>query len=441
MSGRKSSGGRGRAGGNRAAGDVSGNVSGNVAGNVSGDRSGGNISGNVIGERSGGKLSGERGSGGHVAGERGGGSSRLFGAESTRFFHGLTPDRILGAVEQSGLTCTGRCLALNSMENRVYDIEVEVEGEVRSPSDRFRVAKFYRPGRWSREQILEEHRFLRELAEAEIPVVPPLPLGGGTGDGEDERAALGGDTRDQDDDDTTICDDAGATLGELSDLGIYFALFPRVGGRLSDEISEAEAEQLGRLLARVHMVGARSTAPSRLQLDVDTYGRGNLEYLLESGTIPAPYRDRYRHVAEAICDRAQPWFAQADVQRIHGDCHLGNILWGRDGAMLVDFDDMLRGPCVQDLWLIAPGRDEWARARRRALIDGYEQLRDFDHSTLRLVEPLRALRLLHFAAWIARRWEDAAFARVFTDFRTDRYWVEQVEALQECLGSLDEPGA
>ncbi|HYC56273.1 MAG TPA: serine/threonine protein kinase [Candidatus Binatia bacterium] len=340
----------------------------------------------------------------------GGGSSRLLGSAQTRFFHGLTPDRILEAVERAGYVCTGRCLALNSMENRVYDVEIEVEGEVRSPSERFRVAKFYRPGRWSRQQILDEHRFLAELAEEEIPVVPPLAII----DGEE-------------------------TLGELPDLEIWFAVFPRIGGRLRDEISEEDAEQLGRLLARVHNVGARSKATQRLRLDVATYGRGNLEYLLESETIPAPYRERYRHVAEQICDRSEPWFEQAGVQRIHGDCHLGNILWGRESAMLVDFDDMLEGPCVQDLWLIAPGRDEWARARRRALLDGYEQIRDFDHSTLRLTEPLRALRLLHFAAWIARRWEDAAFARVFTDFRTDRYWVEQIEALQECAGALSAP--
>lgn len=329
------------------------------------------------------------------------GSSNLEGASATRFFHGLTPERILAAVEDEGLPCTGRCLALNSLENRVYDIELELDDEPATPSDRFRVVKFYRPGRWSREQILEEHSFLLDLAEREIPVVAPEPLAGG------------------------------GTLGLIEDLGISYAVFPRARGRLRDEISEEDAVQLGRLIARVHAVGQTRTAPSRLRLDVDTYGRDNLDFLLESGVIPSAYRDRYRSLVEMVCDRAEPWFEDTDVQCIHGDCHLGNVLWGDAGAMLVDFDDMLVGPCVQDLWLLAAGRDAWARARRNAILEGYEEMRDFDHLSLRLIEPLRVLRLVHFAAWIARRWEDAAFPRTFTDFGSDRFWVGQIEAIQE----------
>jgi Ser/Thr protein kinase RdoA (MazF antagonist) len=336
------------------------------------------------------------------------GSSRLEGASATRFFHGLTPERILEAVEAEGLRCTGRCLALNSLENRVYDVEIELEDEPKSPSERFRVAKFYRPGRWSRRQILEEHSFLLDLVDREIPVVAPEVLGDG------------------------------GTLGEIEDLGIFYAVFPRAQGRLRDEISEEEAAQLGRLIARVHAVGATRDAPSRLRLDVDTYGRGNLQFLLESGTIPAAYRDRYRSLVESVCDRAERWFEDTDVQPIHGDCHLGNVLWGRDGAMLVDFDDMLVGPCVQDVWLLAAGRDAWARARRLAIVEGYEEMRDFDRLSLRLVEPLRVLRLVHFCAWIARRWEDAAFPRTFTDFGTDRFWVGQIEAIQESA-ALEDP--
>lgn len=335
------------------------------------------------------------------------GSSRLEGASATRFFHGLTPERILDAVEAEGLRCTGRCLALNSLENRVYDVEIELEDEPKSPSERFRVAKFYRPGRWSRQQILEEHSFLLDLVDREIPVVAPEPLGDGR------------------------------TLGEIEDLGIFYAVFPRAQGRLRDEISEEEAGQLGRLIARVHAVGATLEAPSRLRLDVDTYGRGNLQFLLESGVIPAAYRDRYRSLVERVCDRSEPWFEDTDVQPIHGDCHLGNVLWGREGAMLVDFDDMLVGPCVQDLWLLAAGRDGWARARRLAIVEGYEEMRDFDRLSLRLVEPLRVLRLVHFCAWIARRWEDASFPRTFPDFGTDRFWVGQIEAIQESAADED----
>ncbi|MFN2375541.1 MAG: serine/threonine protein kinase [Candidatus Binatia bacterium] len=335
------------------------------------------------------------------------GSSRLEDGSGTRFFHGLTPERILEAVESEGLLCTGRCLALNSLENRVYDVEIELDEAPATPSDRFRVVKFYRPGRWSREQILEEHSFLLELVEREIPVVAPVVLEGGR------------------------------TLGEIEDLGIYFTVFPRARGRLRDEISEEEAGQLGRLLARVHAAGQGRAAESRLCLDVDTYGRDNLDFLLESGVVPAAYRDRYRSLVETVCDRSEPWFEDTDYQAIHGDCHLGNVLWGNDGAMLVDFDDMLVGPCVQDLWLLAAGRDDWARARRKAILDGYEELRDFDRLSLRLVEPLRVLRLVHFAAWIARRWEDAAFPRTFPDFGSDRFWVGQLEAIQEAAAEED----
>lgn len=337
-----------------------------------------------------------------------GGSSSLSASAATRFFHGLTPDRILEAIEAKGFLCTGRCLALNSMENRVYDVEIEVEGEVRSPSDRFRIAKFYRPGRWSREQILAEHEFLLELEQEEVSAVAPLVL------------------------------PDGATLGELADLGIYYSLFARVGGRIRDEIDLEEARQLGRLLARTHMVGARRRASARLRLDPATYARANLQFLLDSDAIPPVYRDRYRAFVEALCDRSAPWFEETATQRIHGDCHLGNVLWGREGAMLVDFDDMVEGPCVQDVWLMTPGRDEYARSRRDAILEGYEQLRDFDRRSLRLVEPLRFLRLVHFSAWIARRWEDAAFPRVFSEFGTERYWGEQVEALSECMAASDE---
>jgi len=327
---------------------------------------------------------------------------------ATRFFHELTPDRILDAVEATGLRCTGRCLALNSMENRVYDVEIDVEGDVQSPSERFRIAKFYRPGRWSRDQILAEHEFLIELREEEIPAVAPLVLADG------------------------------GTLGELPDLGIHYSLFPRVGGRIRDEIDLEEARQLGRLLARMHMVGARRRAASRLVLDPATYADANLKFLLETDAIPPVYRDRYRALVEALCSRSAAWFEETVSQRIHGDCHLGNVLWGRDGAMLVDFDDMVEGACVQDVWLMTPGRDEYARSRREAILEGYEQLRDFDRRSLRLVEPLRFLRLVHFSAWIARRWEDAAFARVFSEFGSERYWAEQVEALSECMAASEE---
>jgi len=327
-----------------------------------------------------------------------------WGDAETRFFYELTPDRILDAVEATGLRPTGRCNALNSMENRVYDVEIEPDEPVRTPSDRFRVIKFYRPGRWSDEQILAEHEFLADLVEYEIPVVQPLMLAGGS------------------------------TLARIPEADIRYAIWPRIGGRVPDELADDQLEQIGRLLARVHNVGATRTAPSRVRIDPTSYGRANLEYLVTSGLLPDSVRDVYAGVVEQLCNMIEPLFAGVAYQRIHGDCHLGNVLWGTNGPFLVDFDDMLQGPCVQDLWLIVPGNDEYALNQRRKLVEAYEQLREFDHRTLRLIEPLRALRLVHFTAWIARRREDPAFQRLFSDFGTERYWFEQVSGLQEQVG-------
>ena len=330
------------------------------------------------------------------------------GTAETRYFYELTPDRILDAVEACGLRCTGRCLALNSMENRVYQVEVEVDETGGGLGNRFRVVKFYRPGRWNEEQILEEHQFLRDLAEHEIPVVPPVALSGGR------------------------------TLARVGDLNIWCAVFPRVGGRIPEEPDRDQLEQLGRLIARVHAVGAERQAPHRVRLDPQSYGLDDLASLLEADVVPPGLRDRYRMVVERLCEITALWFERSAYQRIHGDCHLGNVLWGRDGAFLVDFDDMVRGPCVQDLWLLVPGRDEAARQQREILLSAYEQLRELDRASLRLIEPLRALRIVHFSAWIARRWSDPAFPRVFPDFGSERYWSEELSTLQELLGLIQD---
>jgi Ser/Thr protein kinase RdoA (MazF antagonist) len=335
-------------------------------------------------------------------------STGSWGEAETRFFYALTPDRILDAVEACGLPCTGRCVALNSMENRVYEVEIDLDEAPANPSERFRIVKFYRPGRWTEEQILEEHRFLRDLVDDEIPVVAPIALAGGS------------------------------TLAKLDDLEIRYAVWPRIGGRVPDELSDEQAQQLGRLIARVHSVGARADAHARIRLDPATYGREDLAYLLEAGALPPSARDAYRVLVENICALSEPWFENVAYQRIHGDCHLGNVLWGRDGAFLVDFDDMVRGPCVQDVWLLVPGNDDVAERRRTKLLEGYEQLRDFDFASLRLVEPLRALRVVHFSAWISRRWDDPAFKRVFTDFGTERYWFDEIAVLQEQLALIQD---
>jgi Ser/Thr protein kinase RdoA (MazF antagonist) len=325
--------------------------------------------------------------------------------EATQFFFELTPERILSAVETVGLRCTGRCLTLNSMENRVYEVEIEMHDDD-SPSARFRVAKFYRPGRWSEEQIREEHRFLLELQEDEIPVVAPIVFADGS------------------------------TVQRMPGTEIFFALFPKQGGRNPQELNCELAERIGRLLARIHVVGGRSDAPSRIRLTPETYGVENLRFLRSVNAIPRDLEGQFVEVVGEICERSQRLFSGVPVQRLHGDCHLGNLLYRDDTLFFVDFDDMVVGPCVQDLWLLLPGDDQEGRMLREALLEGYEELRSFDRSTLALIEPLRALRLIHYSAWLTRRWEDPVFPRTFPHYGTPAYWRDLLADLEEQRGKI-----
>ncbi len=328
-------------------------------------------------------------------------SAGLWGSSETRYFYSITPEVILSAVESLGYRCTGRCLALNSLENRVYEVEIEVdEAQITYPYDRFRIIKFYRPGRWSKEQILEEHQFLLELCAAEIPVVAP-----------------------------EVHD--GRTLRELPEAQIFFAVFPKAGGRSPAELDDEQLERVGRLLARIHNVGASRPFNHRLALTPASYGLANLHYLLRENIVPAEIVSGYSAAVEGICKICDPWFAQAEYQRVHGDAHLGNLLWRDEGITFVDFDDSVRAPCVQDLWLVVQGRDEEAQRRMQVLLNAYEQMRAFDRRTLRLIEALRALRMVHFAAWIAHRRKDPAFKSVFQNFGTQQYWMEQTADMQE----------
>ena len=329
---------------------------------------------------------------------------------STLHFFSLTPEHILDAVETAGYRCTGRCLALNSMENRVYEVEIELpeNHKVRSPAERFVIVKFYRPGRWSRAQIQDEHDFLFNLQEADIPVVCPVVT--------NQKDSIFDDQR----------------------LKLLYAIFPKIGGRSPDELSESQCEQVGRLLARMHSIGALRDAKNRIRLCPETYGINNLTWLHGSGLIPASYVGRYGRAVEKICEISEPWFAATEAIRIHGDCHLGNLIWGHDGPFWVDFDDMVTGPAVQDLWLMLPGRDSLTQERFRRMLHAYELMRPFDHRSLRLIEPLRALRFVHFAAWIGKRWDDPSFPRAFPQFGSDRWWAEQTRDLEEQLRIIQE---
>ncbi len=319
-------------------------------------------------------------------------------AVATDLFLSLTPERVLEAVEASGLRCRPVCYPLNSFENRVYEVELEDRSRI--------VAKFYRPGRWSREQILEEHGFLAELAAEEIPVctVRPFP------DGE--------------------------TLRRKFD--IYYSLSDRRGGRAPDELNDLAVERLGMFVGRMHNVAVRRPTASRPRLTADHYVRRALDWMGRHRTLSGLVKRRYFAAAEAIADVADELAAGVATHRVHGDLHLGNVLF-RDGELRVlDFDDMVTGPAVQDLWLALPGRGREVERQRQILLEGYERFRSFDRSTLRLVEPLRGLRLVRYAGWLARRWHDPAFRAGWPHFGTGEYWERETSDLEEQLAAVRE---
>jgi Ser/Thr protein kinase RdoA (MazF antagonist) len=313
--------------------------------------------------------------------------------DTTGLFLSLTPEKVLAAVEAGGLRCNPVCYPLNSFENRVYEVEL---------ADRARViAKFYRPGRWSEEQILEEHQFLDDLAADELPVCTMRPFPGG------------------------------GTLRRID--GIWYALSDRRGGRAPDELDDEAVRRLGMLVGRMHNTAVRRPAAHRLRLNADTYVRDGVDWLAEHDVLPRHVRERYFDTAFAIADLADRQLEGVPVHRLHGDLHLGNILI-RDGLLRVlDFDDMVIGPAVQDLWLALPGRDPWTLRQREVFLEGYEQLRAFDRSTLSLIESLRGLRIVHYAAWLAKRWHDPAFPAAWPQFGTPEYWERETEDLVEQL--------
>jgi len=301
---------------------------------------------------------------------------------ATDLFLSLTPERVLDAVEAAGLHCTGLCYPLNSFENRVYEVELDDRSRV--------IAKFYRPGRWSEEQILEEHEFLQDLEDAEIPVCPVRPF------------------------------PDGATLRRQDHL--WYTLADRRGGRAPDELGDDSMLRLGRLIARMHNVGAAHEAPHRLPMTADRYIRDAVTYLEDHDVLPDQVRERYTGAAAELADIVDQRLAGVPVHRVHGDLHLSNLLHRGGMLHLLDFDDMATGPAVQDLWLALPGNDDYALRLRESLLEGYEEFRSFDRTTLKLIEPLRGLRMIHYAGWLARRWHDPIFPLTWPHFGTDVYW-------------------
>jgi Ser/Thr protein kinase RdoA (MazF antagonist) len=316
----------------------------------------------------------------------------------SEFFFRLTPHRVLAAVEAGGFQPTGHCLVLNALENRVFDVRIRDE---ELDQERHLVAKFYRPLRWSREAILEEHRLLFALRDQEIPVCAPLRFSDGD------------------------------SLSEVE--GIFYALWPRTGGRSPDELDDAQVQVLGRLLARIHNVAASTTIRHRRHLRSDTSALEPLQALEAGGFLSPSRARRYRAAVEEIARIYDDWSQGVAVYPIHGDCHLGNLLHGDQGWFFLDFDDMVVGPAIHDVWMLLPGRDAEAAHQRALLIEAYRQFRVFDEGSLRLVEPLRAFRFIFYAAWIARRWEDPAFPDTFPHFGSEEYWENETRDLEEQL--------
>lgn len=309
----------------------------------------------------------------------------------TEQFFRLTPDWVVRAVEDAGFEPTGHCQSLHCFENRVYDLRLEDGQHV--------IAKFYRPGRWSEAAIQEEHDFLLDLEAAEIPVCVPAQFPGG------------------------------GTLRAVED--IWYSVWPRTGGRAPSELDDEETAILGRLLARIHNAGAERPMAHRPALSSEHMLTRPTAFLVEQGFLPPQFVSRYQAAGARIAAVYDQLAATMPAHRIHGDCHFGNLLLGRDGWFFLDFDDCAMGPAVQDFWLLLPGRDAETLAQRQRFVEAYQQFREFDGTWLRAIEALRGMRFVHYAAWVARRWEDPAFPRAFPHFNTEQYWQKETIDLEE----------
>ncbi len=316
-------------------------------------------------------------------------------------FFALGPEQVIAAVESIGLPCDGHMLGLNSYENRVYRIGLEERPAI--------VAKFYRPARWSDAAIIEEHRFTRELAELDIPVVAPLDI-----DGE-----------------TLFCHQ-----------GFRFALYPLSPGREPELDNREHLCQLGRYLGRIHAAGCLESFTARPTLNIDAFGRQSCDYLLRHDFIPPHLRLSYETLCEQLLQLAEALFARAghvQLIRLHGDCHAGNILWHQtEGPHIVDFDDARTGPAIQDLWMFLSGSKAHMESCLATLLEGYTQFHDFDIRELNLIEALRTLRMMHYSAWLARRWSDPAFRHAFPWFNDTHYWEDHLLALKEQAALMQE---
>ncbi len=317
-------------------------------------------------------------------------------------FFSLNPEKVLQAIESCGFSTTGEFYQLNSYENRVFDLILEKDKLFDKTLDRL-IAKFYRPNRWSKEAILEEHDFLQELAREGVRVVPPMSLKNN------------------------------GTLVEFE--GMYLAVFPRIKGRMPQEFLAGQLKTVGAMIARLHNVGSHKKTRHRPIMNTSYYGGWPTLQVLKNWISPE-VRDRYIAAAENILNFLDDRLDEDQFIRVHGDLHKGNLLEDSHGFFLVDFDDFGFGPPVQDFWMLLSQSEHHNNEELNQLIDGYSDLRDFDEISIDLIPGLRGLRIISYAGWIAARWEDPSFPRIFPEFGTYKYWAEEVESLEKIAWSL-----
>ncbi len=332
-------------------------------------------------------------------------------------FAGLNVDKVIDAVESLGYLSDLRVMALNSYENRVYQIGIEEEEPL--------IAKFYRPERWTDEQIIEEHRFSHLLAESEIPIIAPICVSDAKRNQTIHTANI----------ENTI------DKSLFSFEGFRFSLFRRRGGHAPDLENLDTLDTLGQHIGRIHAIGAANPFKYRSILTCEQYSQTSREYILNNAFIPPSLLEAYSAISEQLLSKIKRALEQfsPELISIHGDCHPGNILSRPDSLYLVDLDDCCTGPAIQDLWMLISGDRNQQLLQLSALVEGYESFHEFDRRELQLIEPLRAMRLIYYAGWLARRWHDPAFPLAFPWFNTERYWAEHILELKEQLALLDEP--
>lgn len=306
-------------------------------------------------------------------------------------FYQLKPDQVLDRLDQNGFKTTGHILPLNSLENRVFRVGLEYNQHI--------VVKCYRPGRWNLEQILEEHEFIHELSRADLPVLPPLKFSDGS------------------------------TISLLDD-GIPYSIWPLNPGRIVEEFTNEELPRVGRLLAQIHNVGSTRVSKSRIHLTIEDYAKPALESILNFAKLPKSLGDQYNKIAIKIFSNFNLLIKDIPLQRIHGDCHKGNLLTSKDGFVFIDFDDFCMGSVVQDFWMLLSFGDESSIRERELFFEGYREFRPISNSYFQLIPALRGIRYIYYSAWILKRWNDPSFPNAFPHFGTEEYWEKEVRDLE-----------